>query len=152
MPWFHTTHKVSVWLRYGSDSAPSKSINFKLLFFFNLFFLSFSLSFQLPIMSELHYGEYGSGYTVEMKLARAHSLETLHQFMSLTFPGSKLEEEHLTRVKYSVPVNDFTLSQVFGALEEERERLGLEDYSVSQSTLEQVFLSLANGQPEEIAC
>ena len=89
---------------------------------------------------------------MEMRLKRAHSLETLHQFMSLMFPNSRLEEEHLTRVKYSIPVNDFTLSQVFSTLEKEKERLGFEDYSVSQSTLEQVFLSLANGQPEEIAC
>lgn len=77
------------------------------------------------------------------------SLEALHQFMFRVFPNSKLEEEHLTRVKYSIPVKDFSLSQVFGALEREKERLGLEDYSVSQSTLEQVFLSLASGQQQE---
>lgn len=93
-----------------------------------------------------------TGYMVEMRCTRVNSLEAVHQFMSLKFPNSRLEEEHLTRVKYSIPVKDFTLSQVFGTLENEKDRLGLEDYSVSQSTLEQVFLSLANGQPEETVC
>jgi len=86
---------------------------------------------------------------VEMRCTRANALEGVHQFMSLKFPNSRLEEEHLARVKYSIPVKDFKLSQVFGTLEKEKTRLGLEDYSVSQSTLEQVFLSLANAQPEE---
>lgn len=95
---------------------------------------------------------FGSGYTVELRCACAIAVEALHQFMSLSFPSSRLEEEHLTRVKYSIPVKDFTLSQVFSTLEREKDRLELEDYSVSQSTLEQVFLSLANGQPEEIEC
>jgi hypothetical protein len=34
---------------------------------------------------------------------------------------------------------------VFASLETAKQELELEDYSVSQSTLEQVFLSLANG-------
>lgn len=89
---------------------------------------------------------------MELRCACAIAVEALHQFMSLSFPSSRLEEEHLTRVKYSIPVKDFTLSQVFSTLEREKDRLELEDYSVSQSTLEQVFLSLANGQPEEIEC
>lgn len=90
------------------------------------------------------------GYTVEMRCKRGNALEGVHQFMALEFPNSRLEEEHLTRVKYSIPVKDFTLSHVFGTLEKEKDRLGLQDYSVSQSSLEQVFLSLANGQPEEM--
>jgi len=93
-----------------------------------------------------------SGYTVEMRCTKSNALEGVHQFMLLKFPNSRMEEEHLTRVKYSIPVKDFTLSQVFGTLETEKLRLGLEDYSVSQSSLEQVFLSLANGQPEETGC
>lgn len=86
---------------------------------------------------------------MELRCTRADALEAVQQFMSLKFPNSRLEEEHMTRLKYCIPVKDLSLSQVFGALEGEKERLGLEDYSVSQSTLEQVFLSLANGQSLE---
>jgi hypothetical protein len=65
--------------------------------------------------------------------------------MILEFPESTLEEQHMTRVKYHLPNKAFSLSKAFCALELEKDRLGIEDYSISQNTLEQIFLSLANG-------
>jgi len=65
--------------------------------------------------------------------------------MILEFPGSTLEEQHMTRVKYHLPKKAFSLSKAFCALEREKDRLGIKDYSISQNTLEQIFLSLANG-------
>jgi hypothetical protein len=86
---------------------------------------------------------------VELRCKNREALPALQQFMLLTFPGARLEEEHGTRVKYCLPMKDFSLSLAFSALEREKDRLGLEDYNVSQSTLEQVFLSLANGRTQE---
>lgn len=37
----------------------------------------------------------------------------------------------------------FSLSQIFAVLEENKERLSVETYSVSETTLEQVFLAFA---------
>ncbi len=88
-------------------------------------------------------------YTVELRCKNREAIPALQQFMLLTFPGARLEEEHGTRVKYCLPMKDFSLSLAFSALEREKDRLGLEDYNVSQSTLEQVFLSLANGRTQE---
>lgn len=51
----------------------------------------------------------------------------------------------MVRVKYSLSRTGLSLSHVFASLETAKQELELEDYSVSQSTLEQVFLSLANG-------
>lgn len=66
--------------------------------------------------------------------------------MNSKFPGAcNLEEEHMLRAKYSLSRNGLSLSHVFASLETAKQDLGLEDYSVSQSTLEQVFLTLANG-------
>ncbi|CAM6001577.1 unnamed protein product [Sphagnum balticum] len=92
---------------------------------------------------------FGQGYTVELRCKNREAIPALQQFMLLTFPGARLEEEHGTRVKYCLPMKDFSLSLAFSALEREKDRLGLEDYNVSQSTLEQVFLSLANGRTQE---
>lgn len=39
------------------------------------------------------------------------------------------------------------LPQVFGVLEKAKEKYGVDDYSVSQTSLEQVFLSFAHLQP-----
>ncbi|CAK9279363.1 unnamed protein product [Sphagnum jensenii] len=88
---------------------------------------------------------FGSGYTVELRCKSPKSLQSLHQFMILKFPESTLEEQHMTRVKYHLPKKAFSLSKAFCALEREKDRLGIEDYSISQNTLEQIFLSLANG-------
>lgn len=41
----------------------------------------------------------------------------------------------------------FPLPQVFGVLEKAKEKYGVDDYSVSQTSLEQVFLSFAHLQP-----
>lgn len=62
--------------------------------------------------------------------------------MNTKFPGAcKLEEEQMLRVKYSLSShNGLQLSHVFASLEAAE----VEDYSVSQSTLERVFLTLAN--------
>ncbi|CAK9883366.1 unnamed protein product [Sphagnum jensenii] len=88
---------------------------------------------------------FGSGYTVELRCKSPKSLQSLHQFMILKFPESTLEEQHMTRVKYHLPKKAFSLSKAFCALEREKDRLGIEDYSISQNTLEQIFLRLANG-------
>ena len=82
---------------------------------------------------------------MELQCSRSASLVDLHHFMKSEFPGAHLEEEHMLRVKYSLTRNGFSLSHVFSSLEKAKYDLDLEDYSVSQSTLEQIFLSLANG-------
>lgn len=82
---------------------------------------------------------------MELRCKSPKSLQSLHQFMILEFPESTLEEQHMTRVKYHLPKRAFSLSKAFCALEREKDRLGIEDYSISQNTLEQIFLSLANG-------
>ena len=84
------------------------------------------------------------GYTVELQCATLAAVSLLHRFMETEFPGAILEEEHMVRVKYSLPQKTVSLAHVFATLEREKSNLGLEDYSVSQSTLEQVFLSLAS--------
>ena len=85
------------------------------------------------------------GYTVELQCSTSASLTKLHHFMASKFPGALVDEEHMGRVKYSLSRIGLSLSHVFASLEAAKQELGLEDYSVSQSTLEQVFLSLANG-------
>nr|XP_024376526.1 ATP-binding cassette sub-family A member 1-like isoform X3 [Physcomitrium patens]XP_024376527.1 ATP-binding cassette sub-family A member 1-like isoform X3 [Physcomitrium patens] len=88
--------------------------------------------------------QFGQGYTVELQCSRAASLTDLHHFMKSEFPGSVLEEERMLRVKYSLPRNSHSLSHVFSSLEKAKYDLDLDDYSVSQSTLEQIFLSMAS--------
>ena len=76
-------------------------------------------------------------------------MPAVKQFVATTFQGALLEEEHGGRLKYRLPMEGLSLSRVFGAIEGGKGALAIDDYSVSQSTLEQVFLSFAKSRDAE---
>ncbi|XP_072455433.1 phospholipid-transporting ATPase ABCA3-like isoform X2 [Notamacropus eugenii] len=96
--------------------------------------------------------KYGSGYTLLAKIKgktneeEKMSLETFKIFVKETFPGSILEEEHQGMVHYHLPKENLKWSKVFGIMEEVKDKYKLDDYSVSQVSLEQVLLSFAHLQ------
>ncbi|XP_062956081.1 phospholipid-transporting ATPase ABCA3 [Cynocephalus volans] len=94
--------------------------------------------------------KFGSGYSLRAKVRSEGQQETLEEFkafVDLTFPGSVLEDEHQGMVHYHLPGHDLSWAKVFGILEKAKEKYGVDDYSVSQISLEQVFLSFAHLQP-----
>ena len=59
--------------------------------------------------------------------------------MEAQFPTSVLRERHHNMVQYQLPADAaIPLADIFGRLEGAREQLNIEDYSVSQTTLDQV--------------
>jgi len=56
---------------------------------------------------------------------------------------------HAGTVKYHLPRGTLSLSKVFQAIEAAKEELDIEQYSVSQFSLEQIFIALAKTQEEE---
>jgi ATP-binding cassette subfamily A (ABC1) protein 3 len=72
----------------------------------------------------------------------------LHAFINDTFPGAILLEEHQGEVTYQLCNEMLSWATVFREMERHRERLGVIDYSVSQTTLEQVFINFAKDQAE----
>nr|XP_006979007.1 phospholipid-transporting ATPase ABCA3 [Peromyscus maniculatus bairdii]XP_015853164.1 phospholipid-transporting ATPase ABCA3 [Peromyscus maniculatus bairdii] len=94
--------------------------------------------------------KFGSGYSLQAKVrseGKQEVLEEFKAFVDLTFPGSILEDEHQDMVHYHLPGCDLSWAKVFGILEKAKEKYGVDDYSVSQISLEQVFLSFAHLQP-----
>ncbi|XP_019504266.1 PREDICTED: ATP-binding cassette sub-family A member 3 [Hipposideros armiger] len=94
--------------------------------------------------------KFGSGYSLRAKVrsdGQQEALEEFKAFVDLTFPGSILEDEHQGMVHYHLPGDDLSWAKVFGILEKAKEKYGVDDYSVSQISLEQVFLSFAHLQP-----
>uniref|UniRef100_A0A8C9WD74 ATP binding cassette subfamily A member 3 n=1 Tax=Scleropages formosus TaxID=113540 RepID=A0A8C9WD74_SCLFO len=93
--------------------------------------------------------KFGSGYTL---LAKVHQefheadIQLFKDFIESTFPGSMLKDEHQGMVHYHLTDKTLTWAQVFGTLEAAKEKYGVEDYCVSQISLEQVFLSFAQFQ------
>ncbi|XP_053784251.1 phospholipid-transporting ATPase ABCA3 [Desmodus rotundus] len=94
--------------------------------------------------------KFGSGYSLRAKVrsdGQQEALQEFKAFVDLTFPGSILEDEHQGMVHYHLPGDDLSWGKVFGILEKAKEKYGVDDYSVSQISLEQVFLSFAHLQP-----
>ncbi|XP_048188352.1 phospholipid-transporting ATPase ABCA3 isoform X1 [Perognathus longimembris pacificus] len=94
--------------------------------------------------------KFGSGYSLQAKVhseGQQEALEEFKAFVDLTFPGSVLEDEHQGMVHYHLPGHDLSWAKVFGILEKAKEKYGVDDYSLSQISLEQVFLSFAHLQP-----
>uniref|UniRef100_A0A8D0NH23 ABC transporter domain-containing protein n=1 Tax=Sus scrofa TaxID=9823 RepID=A0A8D0NH23_PIG len=91
--------------------------------------------------------KFGNIYILNIKAkiyTHEDKLDDLKFFITMTFPGSVLKHENQGILHYYIPSKDNTWGKVFGILEEAKEQYNLEDYSISQITLEQVFLTFAN--------
>ncbi|CAE7395821.1 ABCA1, partial [Symbiodinium microadriaticum] len=78
----------------------------------------------------------------------------LDQFMINKFPGTMLLERRTAHsFRYRIPTKDMALAKVFKYFEDEKSVLNIQDYSVGQTTLEQIFNQFASSQdnPENSA-
>jgi len=108
--------------------------------------------------------KFGEGYSLMIKLRAGKGEETvgeslearsqaLMEYISSTFPGSQLKDQHDGFVHYRIRrTPGLTWAHLFGAVERARSTYDVDDYSVSQTTLEEVFISFAQMQrePQEI--
>ena len=62
----------------------------------------------------------------------------MQQFMAETFSNSQLREHHQNVLHYQLPATNVTLAQIFSRMEQARSLFSVEDYAVSQTTLDQV--------------
>jgi ABC-type glutathione transport system ATPase component len=93
--------------------------------------------------------KFGNGYKLVVRLNDENDKEKLFDFMRVNFPSSVIQETHKNLFEYILPFKNTKLSQIFGKMEKNRETLNIKDYSVSQTTLDQVFVNFAKGQYED---
>lgn len=62
--------------------------------------------------------------------------------MKNIFPSIELKEHHQNVLQYQLPSHSCCLAQVFDVLANNYEELGITDFSVSQTTLDQVSMKL----------
>ena len=72
----------------------------------------------------------------------------LKQFIEQNFRGSTLKDEHQGYVHYQLTDRSKTWANLFGCMEKAKQEYNIEDYSISQTTLEQVFLNFTRSQRE----
>ncbi|XP_073988162.1 phospholipid-transporting ATPase ABCA1-like isoform X5 [Rhodnius prolixus] len=92
--------------------------------------------------------KYGAGYRIVIR-CKENNITTVKEFMKVAINSSRLIEEHYNQLRYDIP--DGKLSDIFRHLEEGKQRNILDDYSLSQTTLEEVFLRFASEQSNEPA-
>ncbi|KAG8431304.1 hypothetical protein GDO86_019087 [Hymenochirus boettgeri] len=90
---------------------------------------------------------FGSGFTVKIHLKDyTLDIEALSGFMQSHFPNTYLKEQHFTMVEYHVPVTAGGVADIFDLLETNKSNLNIIHFSVSQTTLDEVFINFAQSQ------
>lgn len=109
---------------------------------------------------------FGSGYTLTLRSnGSPEAGPYLKELVTRTFPLAELKEEHYNQLQYQLPVQHTRLPVVFREMEKAKasnqasataaaaasasEAAGyLEDYTITQTTLDEVFIRFASKQTE----
>lgn len=88
---------------------------------------------------------FGDGYTIILRLADtkpdAESCP-IDAYMRTSFPSIELKERHQSILQYQLPSHACCLARIFDVLANNYEELGVVDFSVSQTTLDQVRMRM----------
>ena len=80
---------------------------------------------------------------LEFLKAQSHGFSIM-VFLTRHFEQVEVLEQCGEFFKLRVPKEDKTIGWLFGRLEHEKRNLGIQEYSVTQTTLEQIFQAFAN--------
>ena len=79
---------------------------------------------------------YGQGYVLKIRAGCAPQQQIV-QYVCQHFPGAELKENQCNYIVYQLPAG-MPLARAFSVMEDGRRELDLEDYSLSQTTLDDV--------------
>jgi ABC-type multidrug transport system ATPase subunit len=88
---------------------------------------------------------FGGGYRISIKTSE-HLAKATEDWIMKSFPNAKLLNSLGGTQHFEIPQKNHKLAQMFKEVERNKEKFGIEDYSISQTTLEQVFLNFAKNQ------
>ena len=94
--------------------------------------------------------KFGSGYKITFRLHDEKDQKNLIEFMKAHFPAQLISSTINKRLfEFKIPFKDTKLSTLFKRIEEKRNFLRLHDYSITQTTLDQVFVNFASEQKDD---
>lgn len=98
-------------------------------------------------------GRFGHGYTLSIKFRKEQTddidfFEAFNQTLNQTLVKVQLLDRHATIATYRVAKEVGSWSQVFYLIEDLALRFNLEDYTLSDTTLEQIFIQFAKSQKD----
>ncbi|XP_042339056.1 phospholipid-transporting ATPase ABCA1 [Plectropomus leopardus] len=93
---------------------------------------------------------FGDGYTIILRVGGPDGdLLPVMKFIESELSGSTLKEKHRNMLQYQLPSSRTSLTHIFSILAKNKETLRIEDYSVTQTTLDQVFVNFAKDQSDD---
>eukprot|EP01061_Rhynchopus_euleeides_P015536 TRINITY_DN264_c0_g1_i10.p1 TRINITY_DN264_c0_g1~~TRINITY_DN264_c0_g1_i10.p1 ORF type:complete len:1990 (+),score=845.48 TRINITY_DN264_c0_g1_i10:125-5971(+) len=84
----------------------------------------------------------GDAFELTLKVKSVDAEAALRDFMKEQWPKCELSESTQQRLSYQVAKEEASLSQMFRLIEDNRDRLGITDYSINETSLEQVFMRI----------
>uniref|UniRef100_A0A8C3CLL7 ATP-binding cassette sub-family A member 2 n=1 Tax=Cairina moschata TaxID=8855 RepID=A0A8C3CLL7_CAIMO len=93
---------------------------------------------------------FGDGYMITVRTKSSLNVKEVVRFFNRNFPEAILKERHHTKAQYQLKSDQISLAQVFSKMEQVVDVLGIEDYSVSQTTLDNVFVNFAKKQSDNL--
>ncbi|KAL8163513.1 UNVERIFIED_CONTAM: hypothetical protein K2H54_027433 [Gekko kuhli] len=94
--------------------------------------------------------KFGKNYLLQIKVKGVEEGELVNAEILKIFPHAARQERISTLLVYKIPMEDaLPLSKAFSMLEKAKRTFGLEEYSFSLNTLEQVFLELCKEQERD---
>ncbi|XP_061690398.1 phospholipid-transporting ATPase ABCA1-like isoform X3 [Syngnathoides biaculeatus] len=93
---------------------------------------------------------FGDGYTIVLRVAGPDpDLVPVMKFIESELSGSALKEKHGNMLQYQLPSTRGSLTHIFSTLADNKQALNIQDYSVTQTTLDQVFVNFAKDQSDD---
>lgn len=91
--------------------------------------------------------KFGDGYTIILRIHYQQvTWNDIYRFIQDYFPGSVIKCQHCSSLEFVVPRNSNSLGDIFSHLECAKETLKIEDFAVTQTTLDQVFVNFVQDQ------
>ncbi|GBP54709.1 ATP-binding cassette sub-family A member 3 [Eumeta japonica] len=96
--------------------------------------------------------KFSEGFTLTIKMSVSESapmseqVDVVKDYVTSNFQEPKLMEEYQGLLTYYLPDSTMAWSQMFAIMERARRVCSIEDYSIAQTTLEQIFLQFTKYQ------
>ena len=98
--------------------------------------------------------KFGKNYKISLRFVNEYSQSNLLSFIRVYFSHNYIvsnSRSHNKRLfEFSVPFKDTKLSIIFKIIEQNRTNLNIYDYSIIQTTLDEVFVNFASEYNDEI--
>ncbi|KAI1731160.1 ABC transporter domain-containing protein [Ditylenchus destructor] len=88
---------------------------------------------------------FGEGYTLTLKISSSDQIEETQKFIETHMTGAELRSIHCTTLFYRIhQMSNMALANIFRVINKMEDVIRIEDYSLSQTTLDDVFVSFAS--------